>query len=155
MTEPRARDVADPDGILDRRCTARAKSTGARCKRRPIPGGNVCRMHGGAAPQVRKAARLRLAELVEPGITALTEILEGPTAVWECLEPGVAPGPESAGRPGVWKRVGMDPATKLRAAEAVLDRTGYPRRTELDLGDARERLVERLKARQAEAGAEQ
>ena len=39
---------------------ARSKRSGQRCKRTPIPGGTVCTMHGGAAPQVRAAARRRL-----------------------------------------------------------------------------------------------
>jgi len=45
----------------ERRCTARSKRSGDRCKRAPIPGGSVCIMHGGAAPQVRRAARERAA----------------------------------------------------------------------------------------------
>lgn len=44
------------------RCVAIAKGSGQRCKRRPIPGGRVCVMHGGAAPAVRAAAQQRLAE---------------------------------------------------------------------------------------------
>lgn len=44
------------------RCIATAKGTGKQCKRRPIPGGTVCRMHGGASPQVRAAADRRLQE---------------------------------------------------------------------------------------------
>jgi hypothetical protein len=43
------------------RCTATAKSTGERCKRRPHPGSNVCVKHGGGARQVRAAAKRRLA----------------------------------------------------------------------------------------------
>jgi hypothetical protein len=42
------------------RCTATAKGTGERCKRRPIPGGTVCVKHGGGAAQVREAAQARL-----------------------------------------------------------------------------------------------
>lgn len=42
------------------RCKARAKSTGARCGKAAIPGGAVCRMHGGGAPQVQRAAVRRL-----------------------------------------------------------------------------------------------
>jgi len=42
------------------RCTATAKSTGERCKRGAIPGGNVCSMHGGKAPQVQQKAQERL-----------------------------------------------------------------------------------------------
>ncbi|WP_210651324.1 hypothetical protein [Nocardioides sp. SYSU D00065] len=40
-------------------CTATSRS-GNRCKRRPIPGGTVCAMHGGKAPQVVAAAEARL-----------------------------------------------------------------------------------------------
>lgn len=43
-------------------CTATAKSTGLPCQRPPVPGATVCRFHGGAAPQVRKKATLRLVE---------------------------------------------------------------------------------------------
>ena len=42
------------------RCTAGARSTGDRCKRRAVPGADVCVIHGGAAPQVQAAARRRL-----------------------------------------------------------------------------------------------
>jgi hypothetical protein len=48
------------------RCAATAKGSGARCKRRPIPGGSVCVKHGGAAPQVRRKAAERLADLIDP-----------------------------------------------------------------------------------------
>src|SRR5690606_32893215 len=43
-----------------RRCTATAKTTGERCKRLPVPGGTVCVLHGGAAPQVRAKAKRNL-----------------------------------------------------------------------------------------------
>jgi hypothetical protein len=43
------------------RCTATAKSTGERCKRRPHPGADVCVKHGAGAKQVRAAAKRRLA----------------------------------------------------------------------------------------------
>jgi hypothetical protein len=41
-----------------RRCTATARS-GEQCRRQPIPGGEVCVLHGGAAPQVQKSAKVR------------------------------------------------------------------------------------------------
>lgn len=44
------------------RCSAVAKGTGERCKRRPVPGATVCVKHGGAAPQVQAAAEQRRAE---------------------------------------------------------------------------------------------
>lgn len=42
------------------RCTARTKK-GNPCRGKAIRGANVCRMHGGAAPQVRAAAARRVA----------------------------------------------------------------------------------------------
>ena len=56
-------------------CTATSKAKGKRCGREAIPGGTVCRYHGGAAPQVQKAARLRLAALVDPAISQLQKLL--------------------------------------------------------------------------------
>jgi hypothetical protein len=46
---------------FDRRCTARNRR-GERCRRAAIPGGTVCAMHGGKAPQVRHRANMRLIE---------------------------------------------------------------------------------------------
>ena len=43
------------------RCTATSRQSGERCKRAPTPGASVCYYHGGAAPQVRKAAARKLA----------------------------------------------------------------------------------------------
>jgi len=48
------------------KCTATSKSSGVRCKRGPIPGGTVCSKHGGSAPQVKRAAARRLADLIDP-----------------------------------------------------------------------------------------
>lgn len=134
------------DVVERARCKATAKSSGDRCGNKAIPGGTVCRMHGGAAPQVIRSARRRLLELVDPSIASLAEILEGPTAQWECLEPGWE-------GTGVWRQVGYSPETKLRAAEAILDRTGYPRRQELDVTDARARLADRIAAELGETDA--
>jgi hypothetical protein len=82
--------------VARRRCGARTKS-GKPCPTPPIKGGTRCRMHGGAAPQVKKAARERLMELREPALVALGKVLRDPKA---------------------------DDATKVRAAVAILDRTG-------------------------------
>lgn len=50
--------MSDPtDGAPQCKATSRS---GNRCKRRPIPGGMVCAMHGGKAPQVVAAAEQRL-----------------------------------------------------------------------------------------------
>ena len=82
----------------ERRCTAQAKSTGQRCNNPPIKGSNVCRVHGGAAPQVRRAATRRLLDMVEPAMAQLWDVLHDP----ETTETG-----------------------KLRAVQMILDRTGY------------------------------
>lgn len=137
-TQAQDRAVYDED-LERRRCTANAKSTGARCKRRPIPGGRVCKMHGGGAPQVQASARRRLLEAVDPALSALIAVVDGPPGDWEMVEAGW----EST---GVWKFRGATHTERIRAAEAILDRTGYPRKTEVDLTDSRERLVEQLKA---------
>lgn len=49
-----------------KRCTAKSARTGLPCKCRPILGGSVCRTHGGSAPQVKRKALERLADLIDP-----------------------------------------------------------------------------------------
>lgn len=48
-----------PDPMERARCRG-TKRTGDQCTRPPIRGGTVCRMHGGAAPQVLAAAHRRM-----------------------------------------------------------------------------------------------
>ena len=48
---------------------------GKRCGKPPIPGGAVCRMHGGAAPQVRDAAEARLRALEFPAIDRIGQLI--------------------------------------------------------------------------------
>ena len=57
------------------RCTATAKGSRQRCKRRPIPGGNVCVKHGGGAPQVKQAALERLLALQHPAIDRMARLI--------------------------------------------------------------------------------
>jgi hypothetical protein len=65
----------------ERRCTAHSSRTGDQCKNVAILGHNVCRYHGGAAKQVKQAARTRLEnaadlmakELLGIALTADTE----------------------------------------------------------------------------------
>ena len=57
---PTHREVSiEPFDNERRRCAATVRSTGQRCKKFPIKYANVCRSHGGAAPQVRAAAKRR------------------------------------------------------------------------------------------------
>lgn len=103
-----------------RRCTAHARSTGDRCGNRPIPGGTVCRFHGGAAPAVRLKAKLRLAELVDPAIATLARIM-------------------------VKAEHDRD---KLRAVENILDRGGLPRASRVEgrmqLEESKALLMQRI-----------
>lgn len=49
-----------------RTCTAKSSQSGLRCRRAPILGGTVCASHGGLAPQVKRKAAERLADLIDP-----------------------------------------------------------------------------------------
>lgn len=70
-------DARDP-----RRCNGTSKQTGKPCQLFPVPGATVCRFHGGGAPQVRAAARRRLAQqeaaasLAEVGVYPVTNPVE-------------------------------------------------------------------------------
>lgn len=98
-------------------CTAKNRQ-GNRCARRPIPGGTVCRMHGGAAPQVRRRANLRLLELVDPAIATLAREM---TAADKS-------------------------ADRQRAANSILDRSGLGRTSKVEVDDAKQLLFDRIMA---------
>lgn len=57
----------------ERRCGAHNRF-GESCKQRPILGGTECVAHGGRSPQVKRAARERLAAMVDPCLTELFRI---------------------------------------------------------------------------------
>jgi hypothetical protein len=99
-----------------RRCKI-MKRSGERCKAAAMKGQAICKYHGGRSPQAKRKAQLRLATLVDPAIGRLARILVN----------------------------GTD-RDALRAIENVLDRTGFPRRTEVsDVNEARDLLVQYLK----------
>lgn len=105
-------------------CTATSRTSGERCKQRPIPGGTVCYYHGGAAPQVRNKAALRLAQMVDPALKTMAKILVDADST--------------------------DHA-KLRAVENILDRAGVSRKAEVITVEAsREILTEQLLAKRRE-----
>ena len=104
-----------PD-LLTRRCRAHNRA-GAQCGLPPAPGAPVCQWHGGAAPQVKKAAEQRIRELVDPALNRLAKLLEDDSS-------GVA----------------------LGAVKDVLDRAGYmPRQqVEITIRQQAERLAAEL-----------
>lgn len=74
---PRGRIKAHPmDDIdpMEGRCTATNRQ-GRRCGKFAIPGGRVCRLHGGSAPQVILAAEERLKLLRVPAVIRLEELM--------------------------------------------------------------------------------
>lgn len=109
-------------GYMPQPCRATSKASGKPCGRTAEPGATVCRYHGGAAPQVKRKAALRLLELVDPAVATLARVMASPAA---------------------------KDSDKIRAAENVLDRAGVPRRVEtVDTETAKAILVERLLAMQ-------
>jgi hypothetical protein len=78
------------------RCSARISDGSRPCARWAINGSTVCATHGGQAPQVKKSAKERLAELVEPALKGLHKALKS----------------------------GEIPSI-VKAAQIVLDRTGF------------------------------
>lgn len=93
---------------------------GLPCGKDPIKGARVCRTHGGSAPQVKRKAKLRLLEMVDPALARLMAELDNGDA---------------------------KPAERLRAVENVLDRVGLGRQVTMDDETARALLLERLIAR--------
>jgi hypothetical protein len=60
------------------RCSGQKPSTGERCRREAIPGGSVCRIHGGALPAVQAKAATRIGMTVDAAVTAMQEMLADP-----------------------------------------------------------------------------
>lgn len=108
-------------------CTAKRRDGGP-CRRHAIVGGRVCPNHGGQLPNVRKAAAERLKDLQHPAIERLDDALD---AVQRSLT-----------RHGDVVDIGPDHANRIRAATAILDRTGLgPTHTANVNVEAGERLV--------------
>jgi hypothetical protein len=81
-----------------------------------------CSLHAGSTPNGRAAARLRLSELVGPAIATIARLIADPNT------------PSSV---------------RLRAAQDVLARAGYPARLDIDVDAAKESLVDVLVALQS------
>ena len=90
-----------------RQCTATNRA-GERCQRQPIPGGEVCVMHGGRAPQVQQSAKMRLLAGADLAIDYLLNLLVPKPPCPTC-------GRSDADR---------DPVV-VRACQLVLDRSGF------------------------------
>ena len=86
MTEPKrhaprgplkTKDPMTGHHPMDGKVTCKATNRqGKRCGKSPIPGGVVCRMHGGAAPQVKNAADERLRALEMPALDRMAKLID-------------------------------------------------------------------------------
>ena len=65
-------------GATSVQCKAISKNSGQQCKRKAIPGGTVCRYHGGGAQQVKAKAAVR-AELLGWGLVDAIRSGRGPS----------------------------------------------------------------------------
>jgi hypothetical protein len=95
------------DEVPYKRCGA-LTTAGTRCGRRPYPGGTRCNLHGGASPQAKAVAARTLAIARDYAAEVLQSVLADYLAE-TC---------PVCGRPS------GDPRNVIRAAVAVLDRTG-------------------------------
>lgn len=96
-----------PYGPLSVRCRGTNRA-GEPCGRAPIRGGDVCILHGGAAPQVQRSAKMRLMAGADLAIDYLLNLLEPKPPCEHC-------GRSDADR---------DPVV-VRACQIVLDRSGH------------------------------
>lgn len=94
-----------------RKCHAHSSRTGEPCQRWAMKGQRVCATHGGRAPAAKRSARERLEALVEPAIEALALAI----------------------RSGNTRDI-------ITAAKAVLDRSGFPRATRLEIEQAEQAI---------------
>ena len=60
------------------RCKAHSRTTDKQCGNAPINGTNVCRMHGGAAPQVKMKAEQRIREAADPAAAKIVSLMQNP-----------------------------------------------------------------------------
>lgn len=93
-------------------CTATSKTSNKQCTKLAIAGGTVCRFHGGAAPQVIAAAKLRLAELIDPSIGVLARLVK---------KKGKLTGLQFAAARDVLDRCGLTEPTKLEHSGTLLE----------------------------------
>jgi hypothetical protein len=93
--------------LIPHRCNGTNREGGP-CGRPPIPGGTVCRFHGGSAPQTKQAAQRRLLAAADFAIDYLLALLTP------------RPPCEACGR----SDADRDPVV-VRACQLVLDRSGF------------------------------
>lgn len=104
-------------------CTAH-RGDGLQCTRRAIAGGTVCPTHGGSAPQVKEAARIRILKLVDPALATLARAVRPRKGKWEPC------------------------STEITAARDILDRAGLAATQQLDVTSGGKSWVDVLREEQ-------
>lgn len=105
---------------MDSRCSATNRQ-GNQCGKAAIKGGSVCRMHGGAAPQVQRKAAERLAEARDHALTLLLRQIQSgeiePRTVLDAVVKLTEVTETMEGR--VSKRVGVEHGDRAEVSERV------------------------------------
>jgi hypothetical protein len=135
-----------PDWHPARQCTATNRQ-GERCRRQPIAGGAICTMHGGRAPQILAAAKLRLLEAVEPAIARLLRFIESPPGLCHVCGRSDDTSAIVSAIKAVLDRSGLGPSASLTVTAAPTDETAQTteellRRAEMLVGALREQLAD-------------
>jgi hypothetical protein len=92
------------------RCTARSKQQHRRCAKIPVAGAYVCEFHGGKAPQVKRAAKLRLEQHLLPIAT-----LRAAELILQTEYPSTAATMINS----VWDRTGFEAAHKQKHSGGI------------------------------------
>jgi hypothetical protein len=132
--------VTNAVAAFKRQCIAFNRITLERCGNHAMRGQMICKDHGGSTPLAKLNAKQRLAEMCEPALAVLREMMSD---------------------------AGVEDDVRLKAALAVLDRAGYSPKHQLTLRDKREtslntmtrdqlidrgrRIMQEIEARSADA----
>jgi hypothetical protein len=139
-------------GAGEVQCTARSKATGERCRRASSLGGNVCIMHGAAAPQTRAKAQRRLQQAADVLVQRLLSFaLDGNVADPVAMQ-AINSALDRAGlKAGIDVDVTLKPFQQIYEAMESGTRASYRGEPELpELLDAIEREPEQIELEDAE-----
>lgn len=126
------------------KCKAHTSGSKRPCKKDAIAGGTVCQRHGGGAPQVKAAAKMRLLALVDPALAVLART----------MKPHPEPNPQKYKTSEAYMaalaahaRDQVPAAVALKAATEVLDRAGLDLENKTEMG-GRQITVRFVKAKE-------
>ena len=109
-----------------KRCTAH-KHNGEQCRKFAIDGTNVCRVHGGAAPQVKRAARLRLEMAADRMARQLLGMATDPNVADPVKLAAIK---DALDRGGIQSKTAVSVEVGVKPFEMVFDKIGSGPRTD-------------------------